>query len=122
MTVQKTSGGLDFEDLRRAYERRDADLALSLYADDAQVLMIDHSNPPSSPLELRGKAEIGEHLRDVFGREMTHRLENEVIGDERVAFNLSCQYPDGNRVFCAGMFEVRDGKIIREVDVQAWDE
>ncbi|MDX6382321.1 MAG: hypothetical protein QOI57_3345 [Rubrobacteraceae bacterium] len=30
--------------------------------------------------------------------------------------------PDGNRVFCAGMLEVRDGKIVREVGVQAWDE
>jgi hypothetical protein len=53
---------------------------------------------------------------------MTHRVENEVIGEDRAAFNIACQYPDGGLVYCAGMLEVRDGKIVREVGIQAWDE
>src|SRR3954468_12574984 len=122
MDVQMTAGGLDFQALRRAYEQRDVELALSLYADNAEVSMVDRNNPPSSPFELHGKEQIAEHLRDVLGRDMNHQLQNEVIGEDRVAFNIACQYPDGNRVFCAGMLEVRDGKIVREVGVQAWDE
>ncbi len=122
MAVQESTGKLDFEVLRRAYEQRDAELALSLYADGAEVRMVDHNNPPSSPLELHGKEQIGEHLRDVFSREMTHRIENEVTGEDRAAFNVACQYPDGGRVYCAAMLEVRDDKIVREVGVQAWDE
>jgi len=123
MAVQESTGKLDFEVLRRAYEQRDAELALSLYADGAEVRMVDHNNPPSSPLELHGKEQIGEHLRDVFSREMPHRIENEVTGeDHRAAFNIACQYPDGGRVYCAAMLEVRDDKIVREVGVQAWDE
>jgi hypothetical protein len=122
MAVQESAGRIDFEVLRRAYEQRDAELALSLYADGAEVRMVDHNNPPSSPLELNGKEQIGKHLRDVLSREMTHRIENEVIGKDRAAFNIACQYPNGGRVYCAAMLEVRDDKIVREVGVQAWDE
>lgn len=122
MTEQKTTSSLDFEVLRRAYEERDAELATSLYADDAEVRVIDRNNPPSSPFELHGKEEIGDYLRDAVSRDIKHHIENEVIGEDRVAFNVACEYPDGNRVFCAGILEVRDGKIVRDVSVQAWDE
>ena len=71
---------------------------------------------------LHGKEQIAEYLRDGLGREMTHRVENEVIGENRVAFNVACQYPDGNRVLCAAVLELRDGKIVWDVSVQAWDE
>src|SRR4051812_7318463 len=122
MTIQKSVSGLDFEILRRAYEERDPELAISLYADDAEVRIVDHTNPPSSPFELRGKEQIAGYLRDVLSREMTHRVENEVIGEDRVAFNVECQYPEGGRVLCAGTLEVHDGKIVRDVSVQAWEE
>jgi hypothetical protein len=53
---------------------------------------------------------------------MTHRIENEVIGEERVAFNEACEYPDGAKVLCAATLEVQDGKVVRQVNVEAWDE
>lgn len=121
MTEQKSAGGLDFETLRRAREQRDADLLLSLYADDAEVRVVDRSTPPSSPRVLRGEEAV-EFWRDVCGREMTHRIEDEVIGEGRVAFNEACEYPDGTKVLAAETLEVRDGKIVRETIVQAWDE
>jgi hypothetical protein len=123
MTVQKNPAtSLDFEALRRAYQERDPELALSLYADDAELRIVDHTNPPSSPFELHSKEQIAEYLRDGLGREMTHRVQNEVIGENRVAFNVECQYPDGNRVLCAAVLDLRDAKIVRDVSVQAWDE
>lgn len=106
-------GRLDMEVLRRAIEERDLDLMLGLYADDAEILTVDRSAPPSSPHVLRGKGEISEHLRDVFGREMTHRVENEVVGDDRIAFAERCEYPDGTRVLALETCELRDGKIFR---------
>src|SRR5215210_3765342 len=108
MTEQKT--GLDFEAL------------LSLYADDAEVRIVNRYTTPSSPRELHGKEEIAEFLRDVCGRAMTHRIENEVVGEGRVAFNEACEYPDGTKVLCAATLEVQDGKIYRQVNVEAWDE
>jgi ketosteroid isomerase-like protein len=122
MTEQKSAAKLDFEVLRRAGEQRDPDAMLELYADDAEVRIVDRNTPPSSPHVLRGKNEIAEYLRDVFGRDMTHTIENEVVGEDRVAFNVACEYPDGTRVLAAQSLEVRDGKIVREVEVVAWDE
>jgi hypothetical protein len=70
----------------------------------------------------RGKEEIAQYWRDVLGRDMTHRVQDEVIGEERIAFNDACEYPDGMRVLGAENLEVRGGKIVRHVSVQAWDE
>jgi hypothetical protein len=120
MTEQKAS--LDFEVMRRAIEQLDADLLVSLYADEAEMRTVNRYTTPSSPKVLKGKEEISEHLRDVCGRAMTHRVENEVVGEDRVAFNEACEYPDGTRVLCAATLEVSDGKIIRQVNVEAWDE
>ena len=103
--------GLDFGALRRAIEER-----------DAEVYTINRRTPPSSPGVLRGMEEISEYLRDVCGREMTHRVENEVVGEDRIAFNEACEYPDGTRVLGAETIELRDGKIVRQVNVEAWDE
>jgi ketosteroid isomerase-like protein len=121
MTEQRSAGGLDFEALRRAREQRDADLLLSLYADDAEVRVVDQATPPGSPKVLRGE-EAAEYWRDVCGRDMTHRVENEVIGAERVAFNEACEYPDGTKVLSAETLDVHDGKIVNQTVVQAWDE
>jgi hypothetical protein len=113
MTTQ-ASGGLDFETLRRAIEERDAE--------DAEVHTINRNTTPSSPQVLRGKEQIAEYLRDVCAREMTHRVENEVVGENRMAFQEACEYPDGTRVLGAETIELRDGKIVRQVNVEPWDE
>jgi hypothetical protein len=122
VTEQQAAGGLDLETLRRAAEGKDADSMLGLYADDAEYVRVDRNNTPSSPMALRGKEEISEYLRDVFSRDMTHRIENEVVGESRAAFNWACEYPDGTKVLAAESVELRDGKIVRQVSVQAWDE
>ncbi len=115
-------GVLDFESLRRAIEGRDADTLVGFYADDAEVITVNRTSTPSSPNVLRGKEAIAEYLRDVCGREMTHRVENEVVGDRRISFFEACEYPDGVRVLGAQTLELRDGKIVRQVNVEAWDE
>jgi hypothetical protein len=53
---------------------------------------------------------------------MTHQMQQEVVGAERVAFNEACEYPDGTRVSCAASLDVKDGKVVRQVNVEAWDE
>ena len=120
MTEQKM--GFDFEALRRGVEGRDAALLIGLYADDAELRIVNKRTPPSSPRELHGKEEISEYLRDVCGREMTHRVGDEVVGENRVAFNEACEYPDGAKVLTAMTLDVQDGKVVRQVNVEAWDE
>lgn len=120
VTTQQTT--LDIDALRRGIESSDAALLLSLYADDAELRVIDRVRQPSKPLDLRGKAAIAAYLEDICGRAMTHCVEQVVAGDGQVAFTEACSYPDGTRVFCASMLDTRDGKIVHQVNVQAWDE
>ena len=122
MSMQASGGALDFEVLRQAIEGRDAETLVDFYAEDAEILTVNRNSTPSSPQVLRGKEEIAEYLRDVCAREMTHRIEDEVVGGNRVAFKEACEYPDGTRVLGAETLELRDGKIARQVNVEAWDE
>ncbi len=120
--TEQMAPGLDFETLRRGIEHRDFDALINLYADDAELRVVNKNSTPSSPMELHGKEEISEMLRDVCGRAMTHHVEDEVVGENRVAFNEMCEYPDGVRVLTAMTLDVRDGKISRQVNIEAWDE
>ena len=53
---------------------------------------------------------------------MTHRIEKEVVGEDRAAFNRECEYSDGMKVLAATTLELRDGKIVHQVNVKVWDE
>lgn len=120
-TVTEQKAGFDFEALRHALEHSDAEALASLYADDAEVKTVNKITPPGSPRVLVGKEDIADFWRDVCSRAMTHKVEDEVIGEDRVAFNEACEYADGTRVLSAMTLEVRDGKIVRQVNVEAWD-
>jgi ketosteroid isomerase-like protein len=109
-------------DLKRAIEARDSSTLSSFYADDAVTRIIDHSNPPSKARELKGKAAIEAFHGDVCGRAMTHKVETGVADGDRLAFTQSCAYPDGLKVYCSAMIELKGGKIARQTVVQAWDE
>jgi hypothetical protein len=40
-----------------------------------------------------------------------------------VAFHVACEYPSGERLLDAMVLELDDGgKIVRHLEVQAWDE
>jgi ketosteroid isomerase-like protein len=120
--TEQMAPGLDFEAMRRAIEESDYDALVALFADDAELRTVNKNSTPSSPQVLRGKEEISGMLRDVCGRTMTHHVEDEVIGEGRIAFNEACEYPDGTRVLGATTLEVRDGKVVRQTVVEAWDE
>src|SRR5215212_3942727 len=98
MTERKIANGLDFEALSHAIERCDLDLMLGFYAEDAELSIVNAGTPQGSPFELRGKAEIAKYLRAVFGQKTSHRVEREVVGEDRVTFREACEYPDGGRV------------------------
>lgn len=108
--------------LHSAIEGCDVESMLSLYAENAQMRVIDRDHPPSRPLELHGKQAIAGYLRDVYGREMSHRVTDEVVGKNNLSFSEDCQYPDGTRVFGNISMELDGGMIVRETEVQAWDE
>ncbi len=107
--------------LKRAIEGRKANALAGLYADDAVLQVIDRDNPPSKPRHLQGKSDIASYFQDVCGRDITHKVEAGVAVGNRLAFTQSCAYPDGTKVFCSAMVDLKGGKISRQVVVQAWD-
>jgi hypothetical protein len=120
--TEQMAPGLDFEAMRRAIEGSDYEALVSFYADDAELRLVNKDSTPSSPTVLRGKGEISEMLRDVCGRAMTHHVEDEIVGETRVAYNEACEYPDGVKVLGATTIELRDGMIVRQTNIEAWDE
>lgn len=108
--------------IKRATEGRDARTLSAFYADDAELRIVDRTNPPSRPRVLRGKQEISAFLEDICGRSMTHAVETAVADGNRLAFTEACSYPDGTKVLCMAMAELKDGSIARQTIVQAWDE
>lgn len=115
-------GGFAFATLKRALETSDAEALLGLYADDAEMTVVDRNRPPSAPMMLSGKPAIEAFWRDVCARDMTHRVGREVVGADRVAFVEECAYPDGCHVMSSMTLDLRDGRIARHLTVQAWDE
>jgi hypothetical protein len=108
--------------IKRAIEGRDGPMLASFYADDAIVRVIDRNNPPSRPREVRGRSAITNFWGDICSRAMTHEVNFSVAEGDRLAFSQACSYPDGARVFCLAMVELKGGRIAQQTLVQAWDE
>jgi len=113
---------LNVATLKRAIEGNDAETLIGLYADDAVLRIVDSIHPPSHPLELHGRSQIGEFFRDVCSRAMTHHVDQSLESDGHLAFTEECQYSSGLKVLSSAMADVSDGRITREVMVQAWDD
>ncbi|MED7954441.1 nuclear transport factor 2 family protein [Streptomyces sp. BE303] len=122
MTAMAAPPAFDTGALRQGIEHADASALLALYADDAEVRVVDRTTQPSHPLVMHGRDEIGALLDDLYGRQTTHRLEQVVLQDDRLAFLESCRYPDGVRVLVSSVADLRDGRIVDQTSVQAWDE
>ncbi|WP_369393977.1 nuclear transport factor 2 family protein [Streptomyces sp. CG1] len=117
-----TGSAFDTETLRRGIEGNTGNTLLSLYADDAEIRIVDHNSQPSHPTVLHGRSEIAVLLDDIYRRDMTHKLGQCVIQGDHAAFTESCQYGDGTRVLAESMVTLRDGKITDQLIIQVWDE
>ncbi|MBT3150293.1 nuclear transport factor 2 family protein [Streptomyces sp. CHD11] len=108
--------------LRQGIEADSPAPLVALYADDAELRVVDRDAQPSHPRVLRGRDEIAAMLDDVYSRDMTHSLEACVVQGDHAAYCESCRYPDGVRVLSESMLTLRDGKITGQTMIQAWDE
>jgi ketosteroid isomerase-like protein len=115
------SNSVTVTDLKRAIEGRNSRALANFYASDAVLRVIDRDNPPSKPNSIKGKKAISTYFNDVCGRDMTHKILGGVADKKRIAFTQSCAYPDGTKVFCSAMIDLKGGKIARQTVVQAWD-
>ncbi|HEV2742905.1 MAG TPA: nuclear transport factor 2 family protein [Rubrobacter sp.] len=116
MKRPKGVNGLDFEALRLCIERCDPDQMLGFYADDVELSIGVDDSPQAQPFELHGRSEVAKHLRAAYGQKASHRVERVIVDEGRATFREACEYPDGSRVLVETTLEVRDGKIVRQVD------
>ena len=117
-----TTTTFDLDRFTRAAEERDASTQLAMYGPDAAVTIVDKISQPGSPRVLRTREEIEQWLEDMYGRDMTHRVEHTVSDATGAAYTLACRYPDGTNVLCATVIELEGGAINRQTVVQVWDE
>jgi hypothetical protein len=120
-TSPTTSTTFDTAALRRGVEARDPGALAALYAGDATLEITDAAHGPSDPLRVEGRDAIAAQLRDLYSRDMQHRVELASATDDTLAYTVRCEYPDGILVRCVSIAELRDGQIAREIVAQAWD-
>jgi ketosteroid isomerase-like protein len=119
---QTRPAAFDFAALKHALEHSDANTLIGFYAEDATMEVVDRNRPPSAPMRLLGRPAIEAFWRDICAREMAHEVTDAVAGDGRAAFVERCAYPDGCHVVSAMNLELREGRIVRHLTVQAWDD
>ena len=52
---------------------------------------------------------------------VTATVENLVADGHRAAATVSCEFPGGRKVLANGIFEIEEGRIVRERDVVCGD-
>jgi hypothetical protein len=112
----------DLDRFTRAAEERDASTQLSMYGPEAVVTIADKVSQPGSPRVLRTHEEVKGWLEDMYGREMTHKVQHTVSDERGAAYSQACRYPDGTNVLCVTVIELDGGVIAGQTVVQVWDE
>ncbi|TWV45613.1 nuclear transport factor 2 family protein [Streptomyces misionensis] len=124
MSTMQSMPAFDVEALRRGIEERDVATMRGLYAENAQMTVVDRRDQPSHPHQISGASAIGEFLEELCSRDMEHRLEQVVVSADgsHAAYLERCRYPDDTTVLATSMLDLRDGRITAQTSLQEWDE
>jgi ketosteroid isomerase-like protein len=120
MTVQSATK-FDVSEFARAYAQWDIDALLDLYADDVELVQIDRDHPPSAPRVRHGKELFRGMFEHCAAAGVKASVENAVAGGQRAAATVTCEFPGGRKVLANGIFDIHDGRIVREYQVLAGD-
>ena len=115
------STSFDLEAFRRGYEEWDIDALLALYADEVELIQLDRDNPPSAPRVRHGKEMFRGMVEHCAAAGVQATVENAVTGGHRAAATVTCVFPGGRKVVANGIFELEDGRIVRERQVLSGD-
>src|SRR6266542_10872 len=107
----------DMERLRQAFEAGDVDEVLKFYAEDLEHIEVDDGAPPRSPRRT-GTDYIRSAIAGAAQAGIKLRLENPVVGADRAACTITCEFPDGRRLLSNPIYALRGEKTVRQLDVQ----
>jgi ketosteroid isomerase-like protein len=106
--------------LRRSFESWDLETLLDLYDDDVEQIEMDEVTPPAAP-RVRNKDELRQIFQNGCNAGVKISVDNPVVGDDRAACTFTCAFDNGRRVVANSILDIRDGRIVRQFDVQARD-
>ena len=116
-----TAVGFDFAGMKQAFETLDIPALIECYAEDAEWIEYKPGAPPSAPRRMLGKAAIHQFVQGVADHKVKLFISDEVIGDGRIAYSMRVETPDGRHGIEHVIAYHQNGKIIRQIDVEAWD-
>jgi ketosteroid isomerase-like protein len=111
----------DFAGFKRAFEAKDYAAWIGYYAGDAVWTEYRALNPPRDPNVMNGRAAIDAFLQRICAMDFTIRFDDEIVAGDRAAFRFIVTFPDGKLVYEHAMLDTADGKVTRQVEVEAWD-
>lgn len=114
--------GFDFDAYKQAFVSQDVDEWITFYAPDAEWMEYRHTDPPRAPHRMVGQPDIKAFLSRVKASNVSLAITDEILGPTRAAFCVTCTLPDGvRRIIEHVIIHYSNGKITRQVDVEAWD-
>lgn len=113
--------GFDLADFTHAIEERDIDEQTSRYAPDAQMLIVDPDNPPSTPQLVQGRPAIHAWLLHASTRDLGMQVTDLVDGGDRVGFTERWRHHDGTTVVAMSTADIVDTLITRRHTILVWD-
>ena len=111
----------DLDGMRDALHAWDVDALMRHYAEDVEFRQIDQTTPPSAPQVVRGRDAVEQMFRAVAARGIETRIVDVIAGDGRYALAVACRIPGGGAVYDHTFLDLRDGLIVRQAAVAAWD-
>ena len=120
--MPKSIQGFDFDAFKQAVMSQDVDRWISFYAPDAEWIEYRHTNPPRAPNRMVGQPDIKAFLGRVKASNISIAITDQIVGPTRAAFCVTCTLSDGvRRIIEHVIIHYSDGRITRQVDVEAWD-
>jgi hypothetical protein len=116
-----SSADFDFSAYSHAIECKDVPAWSAFFAEEAEWYEYRQQHPPRSPNVMRGLHEIRAFLEGVAASPVELRVSHEVVGPARAAYRLTVGFDDGRRILEHVLIELSGGRIVTQVDVEAWD-
>jgi len=109
-----TQTRFDLDGFSHAIGSRDARYQLALYADNAEVEIVDADHPEVPLQVLRGKSDIREWLDSMSSGAVRYEVKDAVAHQHGLRFTEECRYPDGTDLRYECRAEVYRGQITHE--------
>ena len=117
----------DVEGYKKLMADMDGSNLGDFYDQNAVVTVVDQDRSPKDNVHVRGLRDLEDLFHDIGDRQMTHEIRDCFLNEEgtRMAFIDDCTYGpgpyEGVLVVVASVATLLDGKIVKQVQVQAWD-